>query len=128
MIRKKVLAVDDSSIVRKIIKNAVAALNYDLLEASDGMDALDVLQKHYEDTRLILLDWNMPGMNGFDFLLAVKNNRFYRNIPVMMITTEGEKGNIIKAVQAGVSNYLLKPFRTEELMKKILDITGTAGE
>jgi len=128
VIRKKVLAVDDSSIVRKIIKNAVAALNYDLLEASDGMDALDVLQKHYEDTRLILLDWNMPGMNGFDFLLAVKNNRFYRNIPVMMITTEGEKGNIIKAVQAGVSNYLLKPFRTEELMKKILDITGTAGE
>ncbi len=127
MTRKKILAVDDSSIVRKIIKNAVEVLNYDLLEASDGMDALDVLEKSYEEIRLILLDWNMPGMNGFDFLLAVKGNRFFKSIPVMMITTEGEKGNIIKAVQAGVNNYLLKPFKTEELTKKIIEITGSNG-
>jgi two-component system chemotaxis response regulator CheY len=91
------------------------------------MDALDVLEKSYEEIRLILLDWNMPGMNGFDFLLAVKGNRFFKSIPVMMITTEGEKGNIIKAVQAGVNNYLLKPFKTEELTKKIIEITGSNG-
>lgn len=132
MTRKKILAVDDSSIVRKIIKNSVDALYFDLLEASDGTDALDVLEKQHENIQLILLDWNMPGMNGFDFLLNVKSNRFYKNIPVMMITTEGEKGNIIKAIQAGVNNYLLKPFKTNELTKKITEtlgkVTGTSYE
>ncbi len=127
-LRKKILSVDDSAIVRKIIKSTVEVLYYDLLEASDGMDALEILEKQYNSIKLILLDWNMPGMNGFDFLVAVKSNHLFRNIPVIMITTEGEKKNIIKAIQAGVSNYLLKPFKTEELTKKIMETLGKGVE
>jgi len=120
-LKKKILSVDDSSVIRKIIRSAVEVLKYDLLEASDGEEAISILNKEEnEDIRLILLDWNMPGMNGLDFLKAVKNHPVFRNIPVMMVTTESEKGNIIKAVQAGVSNYLIKPFNTEELIKKIM--------
>lgn len=126
-LKKKILSVDDSAIVRKIIRSTVEVLNYELLEASDGREALTILEKDYESIKLILLDWNMPGMNGFDFLKAVKSHNFFKRIPVMMITTESEKENIIKAVQAGISNYLLKPFKTEELTKKIMESLGRGG-
>ena len=122
--KKMILSVDDSAIVRKIIRSSVEVLRFELLEASDGMEALTVLEKKYNDIKLILLDWNMPGMNGMDFLKAIKSHSFYKHIPVMMITTESEKESIIKAVQAGVNNYLLKPFKTEELTKKIMESLG----
>jgi two-component system chemotaxis response regulator CheY len=66
----------------------------------------------------------MPEMNGLEFLKIIKKDNLYRNIPVMMVTTEGEKENILKAVQAGVSNYLLKPFTSEELTKKVIQCVG----
>lgn len=117
--RPKILSVDDSSTMRKIVRNGVDALNYDFLEASDGREALQVLAKEYESIKLILLDWNMPGMNGIEFLTEIKKYLIYKNIPVIMVTTQGEKSNIVKAVQSGATNYLLKPFTTEELMNKI---------
>jgi two-component system chemotaxis response regulator CheY len=123
-LKKKILSVDDSTTIRKIIRSSVEVLNYELLEASDGNEALNILSKEQESIILILLDWNMPGMSGFDFLLAVKKDNIYRDIPVMMVTTEGEKVNIVKAVQAGVANYLLKPFTSEELTKKIMQCIG----
>lgn len=123
-LKKKILAVDDSAIIRKIIRGTIESLRYDLLEASDGMEALDILEKNSSDIKMILLDWNMPGMNGIDFLKAVKSHKFYKHIPIIMITTESEKESIIKAIQAGVSNYLLKPFKAEELTKKIMDSFG----
>ncbi|HYE82408.1 MAG TPA: response regulator [Clostridia bacterium] len=122
--KAKILSVDDSSVIRKIVRSSVEVLNYSLLEASSGDEALSILLKEHEYIRLILLDWNMPGMNGLEFLKLIKKDNLYRNIPVMMVTTEGEKGNIIKAVQAGVSNYLLKPFTSEELTKKIMQCIG----
>jgi two-component system chemotaxis response regulator CheY len=122
--KTKILSVDDSSIIRKIIRSSVEVLNYTLLEASSGNEALSVLAKEHESIKLILLDWNMPGMNGLEFLKIVKKDNLYRNIPVMMVTTEGEKENIVKAVQAGVSNYLLKPFTSEELTKKVIQCVG----
>ncbi len=124
ILKKKILSVDDSTTIRKIIRSSVEVLNYELLEASDGNEALKILSKEWENIKLILLDWNMPGMSGFDFLLAVKKHNLYRSIPVMMVTTEGEKVNIVKAVQAGVANYLLKPFTSEELTKKIIQCVG----
>lgn len=116
--RKKILSVDDSAVIRKLIKIAVEELKYELLEASDGEEALAILRSA-EDVKLILLDWNMPGMNGMDFIKHVKNHMTYRSIPIMMVTTESEKGNIILAIKAGASNYLVKPFSSEELVKKI---------
>lgn len=122
--KAKVLSVDDSSLIRKIIRSSVEVLNYSLLEASSGDEALSLLEKEHESIKLILLDWNMPGMNGLEFLKIIKKDNVYRNIPVMMVTTEGEKENIIKAVQAGVANYLLKPFTSEELTKKAMQCIG----
>jgi two-component system chemotaxis response regulator CheY len=122
--KPKILSVDDSSTIRKIIRASVEILNYELLEASGGKEALDILAKEWENVKLILLDLNMPGMSGFEFLAAIKGNMYYKDIPVMMVTTEGEKESIVKAVKAGVTNYLLKPFTSEELTKKIMQCTG----
>lgn len=117
--KKRILSVDDSAIIRKIIKSAVEALKYELLEAADGEEAISILKKE-GNIKLILLDWNMPGMNGYDFLKLAKSDSSFKNIPIMMVTTESEKENIIMAVKAGVTNYLVKPFNTEELIKKIM--------
>jgi two-component system, chemotaxis family, chemotaxis protein CheY len=120
----KILSVDDSAIVRKIMRSAVEVLNYELLEAGDGIEALAILEKEWPDTLLILMDWNMPGMNGYDCLVALKKRIEFQNIPVMMVTTESEKENIVKAIQAGAAHYMTKPFTMEELIKKIMECLG----
>ncbi len=127
MIGLRLLSVDDSNIVRKIMRGAADVLDYELLEAADGLEALELLEKESGRVDLILLDWNMPGMNGFDFLVAVKSDARYKSIPVMMVTTETEKSNIIMAIQAGAVHYMIKPFTIEELVKKILESLGQGG-
>lgn len=116
--KKKILSVDDSAVIRKIIRSAVETLKYELLEASDGEEAISKLNSA-ENVRLILLDWNMPGMNGYEFLKIAKSHSSFKNIPIIMVTTESEKENIIKAVKAGVTSYLTKPFTKEDLIRKI---------
>ncbi len=120
----KILSVDDSAIVRIMIKKGVEAMGYSFLEASDGQEALEVLGREYKQISLILLDWNMPGMNGMEFLNIVKADNRYKGIPVMMVTTESEKASIVKAIQSGVTNYMLKPFTEEDLQKKIMACLG----
>ncbi len=117
--KPKILSVDDSSIMRRMLRNTVEALNYKFLEAADGEEALQVLMREYDSVKLILLDWNMPGMNGIDFLKELRKNNHFKGIPVLMVTTQGEKNNIVRAIQTGATNYLLKPFTEEELEKKI---------
>lgn len=123
-----ILSVDDSTVIRKIIRGAVEVLDYNLLEACDGFEALSVLEKDFKNIALILLDWNMPGMNGMEFLKIVKGNKDFKGIPVMMVTTESERENIIKAIQAGAAHYIVKPFSIEELMKRILECLGRGGQ
>lgn len=123
----KILSVDDSAIIRKIIKGAVEVLNFELLEAADGAEALEVLRKEYKETELILLDWNMPGMDGLEFLKKIKEDTDFERIPVMMVTTESEKENIIKAIRAGAVHYMTKPFTIEEMIKKIIQCLGRDG-
>ncbi|MBC9783606.1 response regulator [Heliobacterium chlorum] len=118
-----VLSVDDSAIIRKIIRGAVEVLEGTLLEASDGEEALEIMDKH-DGIDLILLDWNMPGMNGWELLNRIKSHPVYKYIPVMMVTTEGERENIVRAIRAGAVHYLVKPFTTEDLQKKILECLG----
>ncbi|MBC7960362.1 MAG: response regulator [Vallitaleaceae bacterium] len=116
---KKILFVDDSPVIKKIVQRTVEASGYEFLGASDGKEALGVLDKESSNIKLILSDWNMPIMNGYDFLKAAKKSNTFKHIPVIMITTEGEKSNINKAIQAGAANYLLKPFNPEDLQLKI---------
>lgn len=120
----KILSVDDSAIIRKIIRSGVEVLDYELVEAADGLEALSILECSPEEIVLILLDWNMPGMDGLVFLQKIKSTPSLKHIPIMMVTTESEKENIIRAIQAGAINYLVKPFTIEELMKKVLECMG----
>ncbi|HBV95999.1 MAG TPA: hypothetical protein DEF36_03005 [Desulfotomaculum sp.] len=123
----KILSVDDVAMVRKITGKVVEALGGEILEASDGVEALAVLgQNSHID--LVILDWNMPRMSGFELLKTIKSNENYKHIPVIMCTTENEKDKIIKAIQAGAKNYMVKPFTEQELTKKILDCLGLGYE
>ncbi|MCL2009572.1 MAG: response regulator [Synergistaceae bacterium] len=124
----KLLVVDDSSLIRKVIKAAADVLQMETEEARDGIEALETLSKSHKEIDLILLDWNMPEMNGYDVLVEIKGSDEYKNIPVMMVTTEGQKSNIIAAVRAGAANYLTKPFTVEQLEAKIIECIGGEGD
>lgn len=120
----KILSVDDSAIIRKIMRMAVEVIEYEFMEAADGEEALKVIEQEYKDIALILLDWNMPGIDGFELLKKIKEEERFKHIPVMMVTTESEKLNIIKAIQAGAIHYVIKPFTMEEVTKKMLEALG----
>jgi two-component system chemotaxis response regulator CheY len=121
---KKVLSVDDSGVMRRIIGRTVDVLGYGFLEAANGLEALEVLAKNAEEIALIILDVNMPEMDGFELLRRVKADPKYKNIPVMMLTTESERSRIIEAIQAGAVNYICKPFQQEDLTVKIAESLG----
>lgn len=119
----KVLVVDDSAIMRKVISQILEMLGHDSVPAANGIDAFDRLKEH-EDVRLILLDWNMPEMNGIEFLREIKGRPRLSEIPVIMLTTESERRKMIEAIEAGAKHYLTKPFQPETLATKILQCVG----
>lgn len=121
----KVLSVDDSKIIRKIIRGSVEVLGLEFLEAGDGVEALTILSEHHQDIGLILLDWNMPNLDGISTLRELKKDERFHGIPVMMVTTEGEKSNIVEAIKTGAKHYLIKPFTPEDLTSKMLECIGT---
>jgi len=114
----KVLVVDDFASMRRVIKGALKQMGFTMIiEAEDGNDALKQLKK--EEIGLILSDWNMPRMTGIDLLKAVKSDEGLKDIPFVMVTAEGQKDNVVDALQAGVDNYIMKPFTPESLEQKI---------
>lgn len=121
---EKILFADDSPVIKKMVKRALQPLGIELLEANDGKEALQVLSESYTEVILIITDWNMPNMNGFELLKVLKANDQFKHIPVLMLTTEGEKANINKAIQAGAMNYMLKPFNAPDLEKKVMQCLG----
>ena len=115
----KVLVVDDFSTMRRIVKNLLKQIGYkNIDEAEDGVQALSKLQDG--GYGLVVSDWNMPNMDGLEMLKAVRQNPAIKNIPVLMVTAEAEKEKVITAIQAGVNNYVVKPF-TGEILKEKLD-------
>ena len=122
----KILSADDSLLMRTIIRRVVESLGYDFLEAADGRAALEAIESHHEDIHLVLLDVNMPEIDGFAALKAIKGDERYKNIPVMMVTTESERAQIIRALKIGAVNYVTKPFSHEELSTKIVESLGQA--
>jgi len=120
----KILLVDDSNTMRRIQLNTLKQIGYeDVVQAEDGQDALAKLKEN-SDVKLVLMDWNMPNMNGLECLKAIKADAGLKAIPVMMVTSEAEKSRIIEAVQAGAANYLVKPFAADALQEKIQAIMG----
>ena len=121
--KMRILVVDDLSTMRKIIKNILRQLGLEnVVEADDGTTAWEVLNKDNID--FIISDWNMPKMTGIELLRKVRASEEYSDIPFLMVTAEAQQENIIEAVQAKVSNYIVKPFTQETLGQKIDKIFG----
>ncbi len=119
----KVLVVDDFATMRRIVKGVLKQLGFtSILEAEDGSAALDALKK--EKVGLIVSDWNMPKMTGLDLLKAVRVDENLKETPFIMVTAEGQKENVIEAVKAGVSNYIVKPFTPETFSEKLEKVFG----
>lgn len=123
-----VLAVDDSRMMLRLIRGAIEAMGYTPLEAANGREALQILSKHPGQVALILLDWNMPEMNGIETLRALKSTPDLAHIPVMMVTTESEKHAVVEAIRTGASHYLTKPFAQQDLVLRMMECLGRGLE
>ncbi len=117
----KILIVEDSPTMRRIVQNTLKRLGYeDVEEAEDGVEALAVLGNN--PIEFIITDWNMPKMNGLDFIKRVKAHTDYAKVPILMVTTRSVEQDVVAALQAGASNYIVKPFTPQVLKEKINEI------
>jgi len=117
----KILAVDDSPTMRRIIINTLKRAGFsDVVEATDGKDAIAKLK--VEPISFVITDWNMPEMDGLEFVTTIRGSDEYKDLPVLMVTTRSVKDDIVEALKAGVNNYIVKPFTPETLKQKIEQI------
>jgi two-component system chemotaxis response regulator CheY len=120
----RALVIDDSKTMRRIVSRVLVGLGYEVVEAADGQQALDALAAGPLPD-LACVDWNMPVMDGLTFVTEVRRNKDWRDITLMMVTTESEHGQIVRALAAGAHEYLIKPFTPDALREK-LDLLGLA--
>ena len=122
----KLLVVDDSSTMRRIIKNTLARLGYkDILEGADGVEGWNAMDAN-PDIEMLITDWNMPEMNGLELVKKVRADDRFTDLPIIMVTTEGGKAEVITALKAGVNNYIVKPFTPQVLKEKLGAVMGVA--
>ncbi|MFH1081620.1 MAG: chemotaxis response regulator CheY [Pseudomonadota bacterium] len=122
----KILVVDDFATMRKVVRNLLKQVGYEnIVEAEDGVTALKALKSQKID--FIISDWNMPNMTGLELLKAVRADEDLNATPFLMVTAEALQDNVIAAVKAGVSNYIVKPFTAEVLNEKIKKIIEKLG-
>jgi two-component system chemotaxis response regulator CheY len=122
----KFLIVDDSVTMRRIVVNSLRNIGYDnFVEAGDGKEAIERLSSD-ENINFVITDWNMPGVSGLELVKSLRGNSKYASLPILMVTTRGVKEDIIEALQAKVSNYIVKPFTPNILKEKITQILATA--
>jgi two-component system chemotaxis response regulator CheY len=121
----RALVIDDSRTVRAIIGTTLREEGLEVVEAANGREGLDRL-RDTPGVGLVLVDWNMPEMNGLDFITAVRADRAYDSVRIMMVTTETEQGQVARALAAGADEYVMKPFTREILVAKLslLDALG----
>lgn len=117
----KILVVDDMTTMRRIVKNILKQLGFaNVEEAENGQEALQKLRAERFD--FVVSDWNMPVMTGIDLLRAIRADAQLKAIPVLMVTAEAQQANLVDAIQAGVSNYIVKPFTAETMQEKLQKI------
>ena len=117
----KVLVVDDFATMRRILKNILKQIGFTkIIDADDGSTALAMLKKNKVD--LIISDWNMPMVSGLELLKAVRSDESIKDMPFLMVTAESQKDSVVQAIQAGVSNYVVKPFTPDTIKEKLEQI------
>ncbi len=122
----RVLIVDDFSTMRRIIKNLLTDLGFNnTVEAEDGHSALAVLRQ--DAVELVITDWNMPGMTGIELLREIRADAKFRTLPVLMVTAEAKREQIIEAAQNGVNGYIIKPFTAQTLEEKLNKVFERLG-
>jgi two-component system chemotaxis response regulator CheY len=121
-----ILTVNDSTTIRRIVKRSVDDMGLEVLEAANGAQALKIVEERAADLQLILLDWNMPGMSGLEVLRILKTNPRYKDIVVMMLTSEADQNFVVEALRSGAQNYLTKPFDAKMLTLKIQESLSLA--
>lgn len=119
----RALIVDDSRAMRRIVSRILEDAGFDVLEAGDGQQALDLMEAQETPPELACVDWNMPVMDGLTFINHVRQRPQWRATTLMMVTTESEQGQIVRALAAGAHEYLIKPFTGEAMVEK-LDLLG----
>jgi two-component system chemotaxis response regulator CheY len=113
------MVIDDSRAMRLILRRIVTQLGFEVHEAGNGKEALDTLQSLDEVPQVALIDWNMPEMNGLEFVTAVRADERFRQMTLMMVTTESEHGQIVRALAAGAHEYVIKPFTPDAITEKL---------
>ena len=119
----KALVVDDSRTIRMIIRRILIELGYEVCEASNGIEALQVIEVEKNTVKLVLADWNMPEMNGMELLKSLRQNPEFDSLKVIMVTTETEMDQMASALEAGANEYVMKPFTKDILVEK-LELVG----
>jgi len=114
----RALVIDDSRAIRMIVGRSLKALGFAVVEACDGRDALDKLEAD-GPFELATVDWNMPEMNGYEFIRAVRADSQYKDMTLIMVTTEAEMSQVVKALAAGANEYIMKPFDKEAIAEKL---------
>jgi two-component system, chemotaxis family, chemotaxis protein CheY len=115
----RAMVIDDSSAMRMILRRIMTQAGFTTTEAADGQQALDLLETEDTAPDVALVDWNMPNMNGLDFVKAVRGQERYSRMTVMMVTTEGEQSQIVRALAAGAHEYVIKPFTPDAIIEKL---------
>jgi len=124
----KALIVDDAKVVRVALSRIMNQLGYESVKAADGQQALEAMAEH-PDTDVVMLDWNMPVMNGYDFLVALREQPQHESSPkVIMVTTETGMSQMLKALAAGADEYVMKPFDKEMIGGKLEMVGLEVGE
>ncbi len=113
------IIIDDSSAMRMILKRIVTSLGFTAALAENGQDALDKMSAASYQFDVALIDWNMPVMNGLEFIQAVRDDPRYGNVTLMMVTTESEQSQVVRALAAGAHEYLIKPFTPDAVAEKL---------
>ncbi|WP_433614926.1 response regulator [Dactylosporangium sp. CA-139114] len=123
------MVIDDSRAMRGILRRILLPLGFEVREATNGKEALDVIWDDDLKPALALIDWNMPEMNGLEFVMAVRKQKHLRQMTLMMVTTESEHGQIVRALAAGAHEYVIKPFTAEAIIDKLtyLGLVPLAG-
>jgi len=114
----RALVIDDSRTMRRIVADILSGLGFDTSQASNGREALDLLDAG-DAFDLACIDWNMPVMDGLEFVVAVRARREWRDLTLIMVTTEGEPGQVVRALAAGAHEYVMKPFTPDALASKL---------